>query len=138
MRDYVDGLGLDLSFQDAEAELAALPGAYAPPRGALLLARGAGERALGVIALRPLPAEGECECKRLYVRPEARGLSLGTRLGEAILARARGLGYRRMLLDTLDTMTPALRVYRGLGFREIPAYYPNPLPGVVYLGRDLG
>lgn len=136
-RAYVDGLGLDLSFQRVETELATLPGKYAPPTGTILLARDAPGRALGCVALRPF-AEGICEMKRLYAAPEARGSGLGRRLAEAILAEARTMGYRRMLLDTLATMTPALGLYAALGFAPVPAYYDNPLPGTVYLGRDLG
>ncbi|MEI4473435.1 GNAT family N-acetyltransferase [Frigidibacter sp. MR17.24] len=138
---YAQGLGIDLGFQDFAAELAALPGKYAPPGGAVLLAEsGAPPQAIGCIALRPLPlpdGPATCEMKRLYLGPAARGRGLGRALVERLVAEARGLGYRRMVLDTLSTMTPALALYRAQGFTEIPAYYHNPLAGVVYLGRDL-
>lgn len=135
-RDYLDRLGIDLSFQDVEAELADLPGRYAPPRGTLLLARDLAGKAVGCVALRPL-GKGDCEIKRLYVAPEAQGAGLGRRLAEAVLAEARAAGHRRVLLDTLATMTPALGLYRSLGFADIPPYYANPLPGTVYLALSL-
>ena len=135
-RDYAAGLGVDLGFQGFEAELADLPGRYAAPAGAILLAWGDAGTALGCVAMRPLSG-GLCEMKRLYLRPAARGLGLGRDLGLTILAAARAAGHRRMVLDTLDSMTPALTLYAGLGFAEIAPYYENPLTGVVYLGRDL-
>lgn len=134
--EYAEGLGVDLCFQGFEAELAGLPGRYAPPAGAILIARTPEGAALGCVAMRPLGG-GDCEMKRLYVRPQARGTALGRRLAAAIIEAARGAGHRRMLLDTLDHMRPALTLYRSLGFREVDAYYDNPLPGVVYLARAL-
>jgi ribosomal protein S18 acetylase RimI-like enzyme len=136
-REYVDGLGIDLSFQDVEAELAGLPGKYAPPRGIILLARNSAGAAVGCIALRPLPENGSCEMKRLYVRHEARGQSLGRRLAEALVAWAREAGYERMLLDTLASMAAAQSLYAALGFRATEAYYDNPLPGTRYMALDL-
>ncbi len=134
--EYIDSLGLDLSFQGVEAELADLPGKYAPPDGAVLLAWQAGAP-VGCVALRPLATAGECEMKRLYLRPEARGQALGLRLSEAIIEVARGAGYRRMRLDTLQRLATALALYRGLGFRETESYYHNPIDGVVYMALDL-
>jgi ribosomal protein S18 acetylase RimI-like enzyme len=135
-RAYVDSLAIDLGFQDVEAELATLPGKYAPPGGAILLARDADGRAVGCVALRPLDS-GTCEMKRLYALPRTRGTGLGRRLAEAILAEARRAGYRRILLDTLDSMAAARGLYAALGFAETAAYYANPTPGTVYLARDL-
>jgi len=135
IREYGAGLGIDLSFQHLEEELAGLPGAYAPPRGALLLAL-VQEQPEACVALRPL-AEDIAEMKRLYVRPTRRGLGLGELLAQAIVAEAKRLGYRRMRLDTLATMAGAQAIYRRLGFKRIPAYYANPLPDVVYLELDL-
>ena len=134
-REYQHELGVDLSFQDFGAELAGLPGAYAPPRGRLLLASSAGSAA-GCIALRPLDG-GDCEMKRLYVRPEFRAARLGLLLAERLIAEARAIGYRRMCLDTLPSMGRAQRLYEALGFRDIPAYRPNPIRGTRYLARDL-
>lgn len=135
-REYAEGLGVDLGFQGFEAELAALPGRYAPPEGAMLIARAPDGAALGCVAVRPLGG-GDCEMKRLYVRPQGRGMALGRALAEAIIAAGAAAGHRRMVLDTLATMRPALALYRSLGFRETAPYYDNPLPGAVYLARAL-
>jgi GNAT superfamily N-acetyltransferase len=134
-REYADGLGVDLCFQDFEAELASLPGKYAPPHGRLLLAWD-GDAALGCVALRPIDGN-DCEMKRLYVRPEARGLRLGRLLVERLLAQARGIGYRRICLDTLPTMLSAQRLYESLGFGPIEPYVHNPVPGAKFLGLNL-
>jgi ribosomal protein S18 acetylase RimI-like enzyme len=134
--EYADSLGIDLDYQGFDAELAGLPGAYAPPRGSLLLAH-AGERPIGCVAVRPLQSE-ICEMKRLYVRPEARGTGLGRRLAEAAISAAAAAGYRSMRLDTLASMAEARGLYESLGFRPIPAYRNDPLTGLVYLALDLG
>lgn len=130
-REYVESLGIGLGFQDFETELTTLPGAYAPPTGRLVLALVA-EQPAGCVGLRRL--EGHiCEMKRLYVRPNCRGLGLGRLLAEAAIAGARDLGYRAMRLDTLPGMEDAQRLYQTLGFRSIPAYRLNPVPGTQYL-----
>ena len=105
--------------------------------GALLLARGADGAALGCVALRPGPAPGTCEMKRLYVAPPARGLALGRGLAEAALDAARGAGYRRIVLDTLAGMDAAQALYTELGFADIAPYCGNPLPGTRWMGRAL-
>jgi ribosomal protein S18 acetylase RimI-like enzyme len=138
-REYAIGLGVDLCFQDFDAELADLPGDYAPPRGALLLAKVDGKIA-GSCALRPLDSSdyvNAAEIKRLYVRPAFRGLGLGRQLADAILDTARIVGYDSVLLDTLDDMEIARAMYEELGFKEIPPYYFNPLAGAHYLKVDL-
>jgi ribosomal protein S18 acetylase RimI-like enzyme len=135
IREYADALGVDLCFQDLERELAELPGAYAPPRGRLLLARVDGQTA-GCVALRPLGPD-VCEMKRLYVRPAFRGAGAGRALVESVLAEAKSVGYRRMVLDTLATMESAQALYRAFGFRPASPYYDNPISGAVYLERTL-
>ncbi len=121
--EYAGSLGFSLCFQGFDEELRALPGAYAPPRGILLLAMVDGQAA-GCAGVRPLD-ESRCEIKRLYTRPQYRGSGLGRRLVEAALAFARDAGYRQMLLDTLPQMTAAQALYRSLGFRDCAAYYDN-------------
>ena len=140
-REYADWLAVDLCFQGFAEELATLPGAYAPPRGCLLLAGPPGA-AVACIALRPIGVAGAPdgtvgEVKRLYVKPSARGRGLGARMVEALLAAARAAGYRELKLDTLAHMTDARRLYERLGFVACSPYYHNPLPGAVYLSRTL-
>lgn len=140
LREYAAQLGVDLCFQDFEAELAGLPGHYAAPRGALLIARVDGALA-GCCGLRPLDHSdyaNACEMKRLYVRPQYRGLGLGRQLAEGILDVARQAAYACVLLDTLSDMETARALYQDLGFCEIPPYYYNPIPGSHYLKADLG
>lgn len=137
-RQYAESLDFSLSFQGFAEELAGLPGDYAPPRGRLLLAlsgAGEGSAAAGCVALRPLEAE-VCEMKRMYIPPVFRGRGLGRRLAERLIAEARQAGYRRMRLDTIGFMKEALGLYRSLGFRDIPPYRYNPIPGAVFLELD--
>lgn len=134
-REYAAGLGVDLCFQDFEAELAGLPGAYAPPAGRLLVAEVDGEL-VGCVALRP-QARGVCELKRLYVRPTHRGCGLGRRLLEALLAEAVAAGYRGAVFDTLESMTEALALYRTLGFAETEPYNEHPVQGTLWFRKAL-
>jgi GNAT superfamily N-acetyltransferase len=141
--EYQAWLGVDLCFQNFATELATLPGDYAPPRGRLLLAfvePAAGDatgEVAGCIALRPLDRD-RCEMKRLFVRLSHHGAGIGRRLIERLIDDAKGIGYHTMVLDTLPQMRAAQHLYAELGFRDIPAYYHNPTPGVRYLGLDLG
>lgn len=130
-REYQAAISVDLGFQDFEAEVASLPGAYVPPLGRLFLARRAGAP-VGCVALKPLGAT-DGEMKRLYVRPTARGSGAGRRLVETVLSEARAAGYRRLFLDTLPEMITAQGLYVGLGFRETQAYVHNPVPGAKFM-----
>lgn len=133
--EYQDDIGIDLGFQGFAAELASLPGVYAPPLGALVLARVDGQPA-GCCALRPLfdsDHGNACEMKRLFVRRAFRGFGLGRQLAEHVILLAQQAGYDCMLLDTLREMEAARALYQELGFEEIAPYYHNPLPGAHYL-----
>jgi ribosomal protein S18 acetylase RimI-like enzyme len=135
IEEYAAGLDIDLYFQDFSNEITNLSEMYGPPGGCLLLAR-ADEECVGCVAVRTRDT-GTCEMKRLYVRGHHRGTGLGKRLVEAALGSARRLGYSRMVLDTLPSMTEAHSLYKSFGFQEVDGYYPNPLSGVHYLARDL-
>jgi putative acetyltransferase len=140
VEEYAQRLGVDLCFQDFQAELDGLPDAYAQPEGAMLLAYVDGQLA-GCVALRALPDcdyPNACEMKRLYVRDEFRRIGLGRLLARELMDRAVAAGYSTMLLDTLDDMEAARGLYGTLGFVEVPPYYFNPIPGAHYLKADLG
>jgi ribosomal protein S18 acetylase RimI-like enzyme len=139
-QEYAQALGVDLCFQNFDAELAALPGDYAEPGGCLLLAY-VGDALAGCGAFRPLPDHDDanaCEMKRLFVRPGFRRFGLGRHLAQELMDRAAQVGYSAMLLDTLDDMEAARELYASLGFEEVPPYYFNPLPGAHYLKARLG
>lgn len=138
-REYAASLEVDLCFQDFDTELNNLPGEYAQPRGALLMAL-AGDEIAGCCALRPLDNvdyHNACEMKRLYVRPPFRKTGVGRQLAEAVLDCARRSAYDCVLLDTLDDMESARALYQDLGFEEIPPYYFNPIAGAHYLKAEL-
>lgn len=140
--EYAAALGFSLAYQGFEAEMADFPGKYAPPEGALLLARADGAP-VGAVALRRL-ADGVCEMKRLYVKPGLRGVrtadgrSIGRALAEGIVAEARAKGYRRLRLDTIGgKMQAAISLYRSMGFVSIPPYYASPVPDTAYMELTL-
>lgn len=137
--EYAEQLGIDLCFQNFEAELADLPGEYGAPHGMLLLALADGEIAgcCGLRALDSVDYPNAAEMKRLYVRKAFRGFGVGRQLAEAVLDAARMAGYHSVLLDTLDDMESARALYAELGFSEIPPYYYNPIAGAHYLKADL-
>jgi ribosomal protein S18 acetylase RimI-like enzyme len=136
-RAYARSLPIDLSYQGFEAEMAAMPGKYAPPRGVLLIARDGAGRAVACAALRPLDQDDVCEMKRLYVTAEGRGLGLGKRLVETLFDEARAIGYREMRLDTLPSMTEAIALYRRFGFEAMPAYYDTPVADTLFMRKVL-
>jgi ribosomal protein S18 acetylase RimI-like enzyme len=134
-KEYAASLGVDLCFQDFERELKELPGEYSEPKGSVLLAFHDSALA-GCVALRPLASE-VCEMKRMFVRPQFRGKSIGRVLAQQIIGEARKRGYKKMRLDSLPEMTEAQALYRSLGFREIGAYRPNPIEGAVFMELEL-
>ena len=145
LREYIEWIGLDLSFQDVDAELSGLPGEYAPPHGALFVAEDQG-RLVAMIGLRPLD-ERHClagaydpkagEMKRLFVRPEARGRGLAKQLITQVLEEARRLGYDEIRLDTLPMMGDAQALYVALGFHDIAPYYNSPIAGTRFMALRL-
>jgi ribosomal protein S18 acetylase RimI-like enzyme len=126
LREYAGAIGVDLSFQDFDSEVADPLGFYE----LVLLASD------GCVALRRVD-ERSCEMKRLFVRPDTRGSGLGRKLAEAVIDEARARGYERMLLDTLPTMVAAQALYRSLGFHETEPYRHNPVPGASFLELTL-
>lgn len=135
-QEYADSIGVDLCFQGFDRELDDLPGKYSPPRGGLFIAFTDGNP-MGCVAVRPLGTDGAAELKRLYVRPAARGKNLGLALTKTAIQRAREAGYSVIRLDTLPSMGDAQRLYKKLGFKEIPPYTYNPIPGAVYMELPL-
>ena len=136
-RAYGSSLEIDLSYQDFEAEMEAMPGKYAPPAGELLLARHSNGTPVGCVGFRPIAPRGCCEMKRLYVSPEVRGFGLGERLVDAVVKEAERIGYREMRLDTLPSMVGAIALYRKLGFEPIEPYYDTPVIGTIFMRRSL-
>jgi putative acetyltransferase len=126
LEEYGRTLDVRSAAESVAYDIAELPGPYAPPHGALLLAL-VGNRTVGCVALRPL--EGDvCEMKRLFVHPPYRGMGMGRALAIRIIDCARTTGYGIMRLDTLATMHAARGLYLSLGFHDIGPYTENPLP----------
>jgi ribosomal protein S18 acetylase RimI-like enzyme len=144
LAEYVAWIGLDLAFQEIDAEIDGLPGEYAPPRGALFVvpersavARSAkADHLAAMIAIRPID-DVTCEMKRLFVRPEARGRGLARRLITRALDEARELDYEEIRLDTLPMMGDAQALYLALGFVDIPPYYETPIAGTRFMAKRL-
>jgi|GEM_PF-748204 len=134
-KEYAASIGIDLSFQDFNAELDGLPGKYAGPDGVMILARKRAEPC-GCVALRKIDSR-ICEMKRLYVRPTARGLGIGRALVVRIIEEARARGYTSMRLDTLPAMKSAVALYKSFGFQEIAPYTFNPIAGTLFLEKVL-
>lgn len=138
--EYQQWLGVDLCFQDFTEELEGLPGTYNLPTGCLFVVCDDKQYA-GVVGVRPLgggsiPSD-TCEMKRLYVRPPWRGRGIGRALSEAAINWSREAGYARICLDTLENLAEARALYASQGFREIEAYYDNPLQAPIYMERNL-
>ena len=136
-RNYAAWLGVDLSYQNFDQEMASLPGAYTAPQGRLFFAEING-RPAGCVGVRPLSeSDGVCEMKRLYVDPDFRGRGVGNALTTAAIKAAKAIGYRKLMLDTLPNMRMAVKLYRELGFTEAPAYYETPVEETMFLTLDL-
>ena len=133
--EYNQRLGRDLSFQDIDAELDDLSKKYTAPYGELLVAL-EGENVLGMVAYRKLN-DDRCEMKRLFVKPEARGLHLGEQLVKEIISHAAATGYKEMVLDTIEPLKAAIALYKKYGFEECAAYYFNPMDDVIYMRKRL-
>ncbi len=144
LEEYVAWIGLDLAFQEIDAELAGLPGDYAPPRGALFVVDD-GAKLVGMIGLRPLDTACQAdarsakagEMKRLFVRPSARGHGLAKQLIAVALDEARRLRYSEVRLDTLPMMGDAQSLYVSLGFHDIAPYYETPIAGTRFMAKRL-
>ncbi len=134
-REYQAELNVDLCFQGFEEELANLPDKYIEPTGCILLAEHESQ-IIGCVAVRRTQ-NFICEMKRLYVRPEGRGISAGRLLAEGIIHEAKTLGFKKMQLDTLQRLSAAMALYDKLGFKRIPSYYDNPLSEVIYWELEL-
>ncbi len=135
---YLDSLGFDIGFQGLDPELADPATSYGPPTGAALLARLGTGGIVGFTGVRAFDADaGDAELKRMYVEPVAQGLGLGRALGEAAIAQARRLGYRRLLLDSRASLVAACALYRRLGFTDVAPYRPNPFDDAVFLALHL-
>lgn len=157
-RNYLEWLGVDLGFQGIERELASLPGRYHPDAGGCMLlayeensSNVESPICIGAVALRPLsghhldellsvggfPLAEVCEMKRLFVLPSHQGIGAGTALTKAVLNAAKELGYKAMVLDTLERLTGANQLYKAQGFELCERYNDCPLPGVLYFMRKL-
>ncbi len=136
-RNYAAWLGVELTFQNFDQEMASLPGAYAEPQGRLFFAEVNGQPA-GCVGVRPLSSgDAVCEMKRLYVEPTFRGTGAGRQLALAAIKAAKEIGYKKLMIDTLPNMRMAVKLYRELGFNEAPAYYQTPIEGTMFLALDL-
>lgn len=133
--EYADSLEISLEFQDFDAEISDLPGQYSRPSGCIFLAFD-DTYAVGCAALRKLEG-GVCEMKRLYVRPAYRGIGLGKVLSKRIIMEAGEIGYRKMRLDTLASMSEAILLYKSMGFKEIGPYRHNPAENAVFMEISL-
>ena len=134
-KEYADSLDIDLSFQHFDRELAGLKSMYAPPLGGIILCR-INSDFVGSIAIRP-QEPGIAEIKRMYVKPLFRGRGTGEILLQRIIRLAKEYGYEKIRLDTLNTMTPAMNLYKKHGFTEVPPYYFNPEKTAVYFEKEL-
>ena len=123
--EYSNQLGRDLSFQNIDEELKNPEHKYTTPQGEILVVVDH-DKVLGMVAYHR-HSDVRCEMKRLYVRPDARGMHLGNTLVAEILAHAKNTGYKEMVLDTIEPLKAAISLYKKHGFEECEAYYHNPM-----------
>jgi len=135
-REYEKELDEDICFQSFDEELKDPLKKYGPPSGDLILAYWEDEIA-GCIALTKMKESTACEMKRLYVKPFFRKNKIGRVLVEELLSSAKERNYEKMRLDTFLKLYAAVQLYKKFGFENISAYYNNPLPGVMYMEKQL-
>ena len=133
--EYSNQLGRDLSFQNIDEELKNPKHKYTTPQGEILVVVDH-DKVLGMVAYHR-HSDVRCEMKRLYVRPDARGMHLGNTLVAEILAHAKNTGYKEMVLDTIEPLKAAISLYKKHGFEECEAYYHNPMDDVIYMRKQL-
>ena len=133
--EYSNQLGRDLSFQNIDEELKNPEHKYTTPQGEILVVVNH-DKVLGMVAYHR-HSDVRCEMKRLYVRPDARGMHLGNTLVAEILAHAKNAGYKEMVLDTIEPLKAAISLYKKHGFEECEAYYHNPMDDVIYMRKQL-
>ena len=134
--EYTKGLNRDLTFQNIEQELRNPAVKYMAPEGELLVAVDEMDNVIGKVAYHRHNSE-RCEMKRLYVKPETRGMHLGDLLVKEILEHAEQAGYKEMVLDTIIPLKAAIGLYKKNGFKECDPYYNNPMDDVIYMMKEL-
>lgn len=133
--EYTGQLGRDLTFQNIDEELADPAAKYTAPEGELLVAV-EGDEVIGMVAYHRHSTE-RCEMKRLYVKEQFRGQTVGKQLVYHIITHARSAGYREMVLDTILPLKEAISLYKKFGFDECEPYYNNPMDDVIYMMKKL-
>ena len=133
--EYADWLNIDLGFQHFESELKELSQMYAAPTGGIILCK-EDEKYIACVAIRKIDAE-TAELKRMYVQSDKQGKGIGKTILTHAIEMARGFGYQRIRLDTLDHMIPAINLYKHAGFKLIQAYYHNPIASALYFELDI-
>ena len=129
--EYAKSLNFDLCFQNFEIELKEIEKQYSSPSGAMVLCYN-DDKPVGCVGLRNFSG-GICEMKRMYVNLDERGHGIGRELSKRLIDKAKELGYKKMCLDTLETMETARNLYKSIGFVPINPYRHNPCEGAIYM-----
>ena len=129
--EYTDRLDRDLSFQNLNSELEDIATKYTSPNGEMFVAV-ENDTVMGMVAYHK-HNNNRCEMKRLYVKPQARGLHLGDKLVKEIISHAKSAGFKEMVLDTIEPLKAAIALYQKHGFEKCEPYYNNPMDDVVYM-----